>query len=123
MSTLTSVMGMAPLVLPELAVTLMQVGAFMLKVLFFCWLQILIRWTVPRFRYDQLMRLGWAIFLPLMLVNILLTAGALALGWTWLMWILPIALIGTALVVSYMGWKRDADKFQPLPTSPPAGGE
>jgi NADH-quinone oxidoreductase subunit H len=66
--------GMSPVALPALAITLMQVGAFMLKVLFFCWLQILIRWTVPRFRYDQLMRLGWKSLMPLALANLVLTA-------------------------------------------------
>ena len=66
--------GMAPLALPALAITLMQVGAFMTKVLFFCWLQILIRWTVPRFRYDQLMRLGWKGMMPTALVNLIVTA-------------------------------------------------
>ena len=50
-----------------------QVLAFTLKVLFFCWLQILLRWTVPRFRYDQVMRLGWKMLLPLALINIAVT--------------------------------------------------
>jgi NADH-quinone oxidoreductase subunit H len=62
------------LALPSLAITLMQVGAFMLKVLFFCWLQILIRWTVPRFRYDQLMKLGWKGMVPIAIANLILTA-------------------------------------------------
>ena len=60
--------------LPQIAVVLMQVGAFALKVVFFCWLQILIRWSVPRFRYDQVMRLGWKMLLPLALVNVIITA-------------------------------------------------
>ena len=59
--------------LPHLAVVGLQVGAFTLKVLFFCWLQILLRWSVPRFRYDQVMRLGWKMLLPLALVNVLIT--------------------------------------------------
>lgn len=66
--------GMSAVALPALAITLMQVGAFMLKVLFFCWLQILIRWTVPRFRYDQLMSLGWKGMVPVALANLVLTA-------------------------------------------------
>lgn len=44
------------------------------KVTFFCILQIVIRWTLPRFRYDQLMNLGWKILLPLSVANLLVTA-------------------------------------------------
>jgi NADH-quinone oxidoreductase subunit H len=60
--------------LPHLAVSLLQVGAFAVKVVFFCWLQILLRWSVPRFRYDQVMRLGWKMLLPLALFNVIVTA-------------------------------------------------
>ncbi|MFQ5352444.1 MAG: NADH-quinone oxidoreductase subunit H, partial [Candidatus Binatia bacterium] len=66
--------GLELIAVSPLAVTLMQVAAFMLKVLFFCWLQILVRWTVPRFRYDQLMDLGWKKMLPIALANVLITA-------------------------------------------------
>jgi NADH-quinone oxidoreductase subunit H len=55
-------------------VTILQVGAFVLKVVFCCWLFILIRWTLPRFRYDQVMRLGWKMLLPLALANLVVTA-------------------------------------------------
>jgi len=54
-------------------VIVLQVLAFNIKVFFFCWLQILIRWTYPRFRYDQLMDLGWKLLVPLSLVNIVAT--------------------------------------------------
>jgi NADH-quinone oxidoreductase subunit H len=60
--------------LPHLAVVALQVAAFTLKVVFFCWLQILLRWSVPRFRYDQVMRLGWKMLLPLALFNVIVTA-------------------------------------------------
>lgn len=43
------------------------------KILFFIFLFMWIRWTVPRFRYDQLMKLGWQILIPLAIINILLT--------------------------------------------------
>ena len=38
-----------------------------------CWVQLTIRWTLPRFRYDQLMKLGWRILLPASLANVLVT--------------------------------------------------
>jgi NADH-quinone oxidoreductase subunit H len=55
-------------------VAILQVLAFNLKVIFGCWLQILIRWTYPRMRFDQLMDMGWKLLLPLSLVNIAATA-------------------------------------------------
>jgi NADH-quinone oxidoreductase subunit H len=60
------------------AVTALRVLAFNLKVLFFCWLQVLLRWTYPRFRYDQLMDFGWKVLVPLGVVNILATGLVLA---------------------------------------------
>jgi len=54
-------------------VTLLQVFIFFFKMICFIWLFMLIRWSLPRFRYDQLMRLGWNIMLPLSLLNIFLT--------------------------------------------------
>lgn len=59
---------------PHGIVVLFQVAMFNLKVFFFCWMQILIRWTYPRFRYDQLMDFGWKLLIPLSLVNIVATA-------------------------------------------------
>lgn len=44
------------------------------KIAFFCMLQIVIRWSLPRFRYDHLMDLGWKCLLPLSMVNLLVTA-------------------------------------------------
>ena len=50
-----------------------QIGAFVLKLLFFCWFFIWVRWTLPRFRYDQLMRLSWKGLIPLAFSNIFIT--------------------------------------------------
>ncbi|HEV8246490.1 MAG TPA: complex I subunit 1 family protein [Polyangiaceae bacterium] len=54
-------------------IVVIGVLAFLFKVIALCWLQLMIRWTLPRFRYDQLMRLGWRKLLPLSLLNILAT--------------------------------------------------
>jgi NADH-quinone oxidoreductase subunit H len=66
--------GGTTVLLPNLLVALMQIASFAIKVVFFCWFQIMIRWTLPRFRYDQLMGLGWKGLLPLGLANVVLTA-------------------------------------------------
>jgi NADH-quinone oxidoreductase subunit H len=50
-----------------------QLSAFAAKLLFFCWVFIWVRWTLPRFRYDQIMRLGWKSLIPLSFVNIFIT--------------------------------------------------
>jgi NADH-quinone oxidoreductase subunit H len=60
-------------------VTILQVVAFFGKVLFVCWLQAFVRWSLPRFRYDQLMKLGWKVLLPTSLANIFAT-GVVILG-------------------------------------------
>jgi NADH-quinone oxidoreductase subunit H len=64
--------------LSSLAVTVLQFASFALKV-FLCWFLLLIRWTLPRFRYDQLMHLGWKILLPLSILNIFVTGFVLTL--------------------------------------------
>jgi len=65
--------------LSAVVVMLLQVGAFSVKVFLFCFLLMLIRWTLPRFRWDQLMRLGWTIMLPLSILNILVTGFVIVL--------------------------------------------
>jgi NADH-quinone oxidoreductase subunit H len=59
--------------MPHIWVTIFQVVAFFAKVLAMCSFQAFIRWSLPRFRYDQLMKLGWRVLLPASLANILLT--------------------------------------------------
>jgi len=59
---------------PGWALWSMQIAAFVLKVAFFQFLYVWVRWTVPRLRYDQLMNLGWKGLLPASLANLAATA-------------------------------------------------
>jgi len=52
---------------------LIHFATFMLKVFFMIWVQMLLRWSLPRFRYDQVMSLCWKILLPLSIANIFVT--------------------------------------------------
>jgi NADH-quinone oxidoreductase subunit H len=57
----------------------LTLGAFTVKAAFFAWVFVWVRWTVPRFRYDQLMYLGWKVLLPAALVYIVVMATAVLL--------------------------------------------
>ena len=57
----------------------LSVGTFAAKVLFFLFLFIWVRWTVPRFRYDQVMRIGWRGLLPIAIANVIVYAILIAL--------------------------------------------
>lgn len=57
---------------------IIHLGVFLGKLVFFILFFILIRWTVPRFRYDQLMKLGWVVFFEVALINILICAVVIA---------------------------------------------
>ena len=59
----------------DLLALVLHVTCLIVKVLMFCWVFIWVRWTLPRFRYDQLMNLGWRYMLPTALVNVFLAAG------------------------------------------------
>ncbi len=56
------------------------IGFFVLlvKAAFFMWMYVWVRWTLPRFRYDQLMNLGWRFMMPVALANVLITAVVLS---------------------------------------------
>jgi NADH-quinone oxidoreductase subunit H len=65
----------------SLAYALSGVAWFVLKILFFIFVYIWIRGTLPRFRYDQLMAFGWKFLLPIAIANIIFTGLAMSLGW------------------------------------------
>ena len=65
----------------------LQVFSFIVKTLFVIWVLFVVRWAFPRFRYDQIMRLGWKMMLPVSLLNVAITAGVfLAAGREGLAW-------------------------------------
>lgn len=55
------------------AANLIGIGVLFIKICFFIFFYMWIRWTIPRFRYDQLMNLGWKILIPLSIANIIIT--------------------------------------------------
>jgi NADH-quinone oxidoreductase subunit H len=65
--------------LTPLAFAAVGAGAFLAKMIALMWLQLTIRWLLPRFRYDQIQKLCWKILLPAALVNVFVTAAAVLL--------------------------------------------
>jgi NADH-quinone oxidoreductase subunit H len=55
---------------PDVITTMLHLMTLVAKILIGCWIMILVRWTLPRFRYDQLMNLGWRRMLPISMANV-----------------------------------------------------
>lgn len=72
---------------------------FWTKVILLCWVQLSIRWTFPRFRYDQIQTLGWKMLLPAGLLNLFVSA-ALVLADPTLHWLAIVGAIEIAIVVA-----------------------
>jgi NADH-quinone oxidoreductase subunit H len=70
---------LGPVFGPQILQMVLPVVWFCLKVFFFMFLYVWVRWTLPRFRYDQLMAFGWKVLLPLAVANIVVTA--LVVAW------------------------------------------
>jgi len=67
--------------LPDVQRAAAHAAVFGVKVAILIFIYMWVRWTLPRFRYDQLMKLGWKVLLPLALVNILYVGSAILMGW------------------------------------------
>jgi NADH-quinone oxidoreductase subunit H len=70
---------LGPVFGPPILQMVLPVIWFCLKVFFFMFLYVWVRWTLPRFRYDQLMAFGWKFLLPVAIANIVVTA--LVVAW------------------------------------------
>ena len=70
---------LGPVFGPPILAMVLPILWFCLKVFFFMFLYVWVRWTLPRFRYDQLMAFGWKVLLPLAVANIVLTSLYVAL--------------------------------------------
>jgi NADH-quinone oxidoreductase subunit H len=90
---------------------LVKILVLLTKVIISIFLIMLIRWTIPRFRFDQLMELTWKVFFPLALANVLAVMTVLQFGWDrW--WLLPISfgLFALAAVVAALVKRSDINR-------------
>ncbi|HSJ10615.1 MAG TPA: complex I subunit 1 family protein, partial [Longimicrobiales bacterium] len=94
--------------------TLLTLGAFGFKTLFFIFVFMWVRWTVPRFRYDQIMHLGWKVMLPFALGYVVLMAAAIlvldSIGMTY-GFLYGLVLTAVNLVATFaFFWVLDSDR-------------
>ncbi len=83
-------------------IPVLSIVFFLVKVAIFLFLFIWLRATLPRIRYDRLMRLGWQLLLPLAVLNAVITAITVALDWPW--WVSGLA--GLVIIVAVLLYER-----------------
>ena len=94
--------------------TLLTLGAFALKTGFFLLFFIWVRWTLPRFRYDQVMQLGWKVMLPTALAYVMVMAASMlvldqvgvAYGFFYGLALTGVSLVCTVLFIFYLDQDR-----------------
>jgi NADH-quinone oxidoreductase subunit H len=80
---------------------LVKIAVLVAKVVASIFLIMLIRWTLPRFRFDQLMELTWKVFIPLSLANVVIVMTVLQFDWyRWWLPVLSLGLFGLSIVIA-----------------------
>ena len=87
--------------------TAIGIVMFFAKIFFFIFFFMWVRWTLPRFRYDQLMNLGWKTFIPLAILNVVITGAGLLYDFKYATWIIAITMIGMVIVSNARAPKRE----------------
>ncbi|GAB4001039.1 NADH-quinone oxidoreductase subunit NuoH [Spirosoma daeguense] len=87
--------------------TAIQFVLFFGKIFFFIFFFMWVRWTVPRFRYDQLMNLGWKSLIPLSILNIIITGAGLMFNFKYSSWLIAIVMIVLAITTAVKAPKRE----------------
>ena len=87
--------------------TAIGIIVFFGKILFFIFFFMWVRWTLPRFRYDQLMNLGWKTFIPLAILNVVLTGTGLLFNFKYATWLIVIVMVAMATLSSARAPKRE----------------
>jgi NADH-quinone oxidoreductase subunit H len=82
--------------------TLFFFGKIFFFIFFFMW----VRWTIPRFRYDQLMNLGWKMLIPLSILNIIVTGSGLLFNFPYASWLIVIVMVVLAVMSTARAPKR-----------------
>lgn len=86
--------------------TAIGVVVFFSKIFFFIFFFMWVRWTLPRFRYDQLMNLGWKTFIPLSILNVIVTGAGLLYDFKYSTWLIAIVMIVLAVMSTARAPKR-----------------
>lgn len=86
--------------------TVIGVVVMFAKIFFFIFFFMWVRWTLPRFRYDQLMNLGWKTFIPLAILNVVVTGAGLLYNFKYATWLIATTMIVLAVVSTARALKR-----------------